>query len=64
MIGAPEATKKLMVRITSIQKIDPAVVTDWGERLKEMCEGYAPKDIIDESGLLFIFFIELCLIGH
>ena len=37
--------------------MDPAVVTDWGERLKEMCEGYAPKDIInaDESGLLYIF---------
>ena len=35
--------------------VDPTVVSDWGERLKTICEGYALKDIFnaDETGLFY-----------
>ena len=30
--------------------VDPAIVANWGERLKTLCEGYAQKDIFSETG--------------
>ena len=37
------------------QNVDPIVVSNWGEQLKTICEGYARKDIFnaDETGLFF-----------
>ena len=35
--------------------VDPSVVSDWGERLKTISQGYALKDIFnaDETGLFY-----------
>ena len=35
--------------------VNPIVVSNWGEQLKTICEGYARKDIFnaDETGLFF-----------
>ena len=35
--------------------VDPTVVSDWSERLKTICQGYALKDIFnaDETGLFY-----------